>query len=100
MLELLFTSIRVEIMYCFLADREGQFVAQTLVNYSIAFQWHLIYLRYLLHVNSSPSSVGQKTIQLAVQSKLQQENEKRLQEMEDSMKKMKSDSRKTNNPAK
>jgi hypothetical protein len=62
-------SIKVEHVNTFLCDIERQYQARTMVNYSSALQWHLAYLRFLLHVDTKAKNVTEEEIQKAVRSR-------------------------------
>jgi len=72
--ELLLMNIHVEHLYCFLSDRDGQMAAWTIVNYSAVLGWHLVYLCYFLHPNSSSASKANSLIKAALCSKIEWEN--------------------------
>ena len=56
-------SIKVANIYCFLCDQEKQLQARTVINYSSALQWHLIYLWYLLHRDTIAKGETEEQIQ-------------------------------------
>jgi hypothetical protein len=71
-----------------ITELEGQLQARTVVNYTSALQWHLIYLRYLLHADASVSE-REEPIRTAVKSSSKKEDEEHLKEMKAAMKKIK-----------
>ena len=86
--QLLLASIKVSVMYPFLSDSEQQLQARTVVNYAAALQWHLVYLRFLLHSDSVATIEEEQAILKAVRSTMKQENETREKEMKEAMKKI------------
>ena len=86
--QLLLASIKVSVMYPFLSNSEQQLQARTVVNYAAALQWHLVYLRFLLHPNSVATIEEKQVVLKAVRSTMKQENETREKEMKEAMKKI------------
>jgi hypothetical protein len=62
-------SIKVANICPFLCDTQQQYQARTASNYSSALQWHLVYLRYLLHVDTCAKTSIEKEIQNALRSR-------------------------------
>lgn len=58
------------------------------MNYSAALQWHLIYIRYLLHDSTTATNEIEKKIQKVIRSKIKTENEQRLCELKACMRKL------------
>ena len=75
-------------MYPFLSNSEQQLQARTVVNYTAALQWHLVYLRFLLHPDSVATIEEEQAVLKAVRSTMKQENETREKEMKEAMKKI------------
>ena len=86
--QLLLASIKVSVMYPFLSNSEQQLQARTVVNYTAALQWHLVYLRFLLHPDSVATIEEEQAVLKAVRSTMKQENETREKEMKEAMKKI------------
>ena len=86
--QLLLASIKVSVMYPFLSNSEQQLQARTVVNYAAALQWHLVYLRFLLHPDSVATIEEEQAVLKAVRSTMKQENETREKEMKEAMKKI------------
>ena len=86
---LLLTSIRIEHLQQFLSDRDSSFTPRTIVNYSAALQWHLLYLRYLLHPDSLPPTKEDQKNRRAFRSSVVVENDNRLRWLKESWKKLK-----------
>src|SRR5262245_60450788 len=88
--QLLMMSVKVDCMYRFLSDGEAKLEARTMMNYTAALQWHLIYLRYLLHTETIAADGTETTIQNIIRSKIKSENETCLQQLKECMKKIRS----------
>lgn len=88
--QMILMSIKVDNMYRFLADSEGQLQARTIVNYTAAFQWHLIFLRYLHHPDTeTAANTPEQGIQKAVRGLSKTERDTHQREMKECMKKIK-----------
>lgn len=83
-------SVQVATLWRFLSDMEGSFQARTICNYSAALQWHLVYIRFLLHPDMTSENSEEQLIQKALQPSSNDEFQKMKKEMKEGMKKLRS----------
>lgn len=90
--EIILASVKVANIWGFLSPRIGinGIQSRTVVNYSAAFKWHLVYLRYLLHKDALVSDKEQE-LHTAINSV---SGEDCLRWMKESRKKLKTEMRK------
>lgn len=80
-------SFQVANLTRYLADSEEQVQARTLVNYTAALQWHLIYLRYLLHPDTTVlTETPEHRLWHIVHTSVELEAKKRLRDLKECMK--------------
>jgi hypothetical protein len=75
-------------LWSFLSDMEKKFQAWTIVNYSAAMQWHLVYLHYLLHPETVPVDDKEKEVHKSFCPKASGEVKKLKKEMKEGMGKL------------
>jgi hypothetical protein len=86
--DLLAVSARVATLWKFISDMEGTYTSRTVVNYSAALQWHLVYLRYLLHSETKAIRDGEEEVLSSFQPKTGTEIKVLVKEMKEGMKKL------------